>query len=317
MNAKILDVTLRDGGYCNGFHFHRATTLDIVESLHKSGIDYIEIGYRNGTNIQINNLGENGLCEDGFIEAIIKKNKDAKLAVMMHAKHCNVHDIDRLAELGVRMVRFCIGPELDARTQELLSYAKERLLLVCANLIRITERTTSDLTSVVSQLNKIGINFLYIADSNGSLTPSKTSEIFNFLKKEFDVPLGFHAHDNLGLALSNSIVALENGVELIDSSLTGIGKGSGNLATEKLVTYLIKRNGEYHYELTSILEVIERLKHKNDVTFNMLKPESMISGLFDLNMEDIKKIKTRSLRSYYQHALEIFSEKKQLLEKYN
>lgn len=307
---QLLDVTLRDGGYCNNFKFGEKVSSRIIHSLQNANIDYIEIGYRNGSAKPIEHIGENGLCTTTFVSALKLNNPNSKLVVILHAKNCSREDIDDLNKAGVSMIRFCITTDLMEHEKDLITYAKQRGLITSGNITRVTERDLSQLEKITLELTQLNIDVIYLADSNGSLTPERTKFLFSALQKISHCQFGFHAHDNLGLALANTLAAIEAGVTIIDASLGGMGKGGGNLSTEKIIAYLESIRADYKYNLLMILHLVDQLKKENILTANENSMKSLLLGTFNLSIDDERKITEGDLSHYYHAASNIGLQKK-------
>ena len=107
--------------------------------------------------------------------------------------------------------------------------------------MQISEMKLFQISKVCNFLKKLNIDILYFADSLGSLNSKTTKKIVNHFSKNWKSDLGIHAHNNLGLALSNSILANKNNVKWVDCTIHGMGRGPANLRTEDIINYLSKK----------------------------------------------------------------------------
>ncbi|WP_455477515.1 hypothetical protein [Bartonella sp. B41] len=105
-----------------------------------------------------------------------------------------------------------------------------------------------------------GANIFYLADSNGSLLPDTIRKLVQKIKSITPLEVGFHVHDDLGMAMANSIAAVEAGANFIDSSLMGMGKGTGNLTLELWLALLNFHKKKTHYDIGKVLQQAENLK---------------------------------------------------------
>ncbi|MGE9516570.1 MAG: hypothetical protein ACQPRH_04440 [Solitalea-like symbiont of Tyrophagus putrescentiae] len=107
---KILDVTLRDGGYKNNFNFSLNEVKDIIKFLQKINVDYIEVGYRNGSFSENKNIGMSGLCHSSYLKYIknLLTDRGINIAVMLHPKNVSLADIEDMAQAGVNLIRVCM-----------------------------------------------------------------------------------------------------------------------------------------------------------------------------------------------------------------
>jgi 4-hydroxy 2-oxovalerate aldolase len=263
-NPIHLDCTLRDGGYYNAWDFDETLINDYLKAMAAISVDFVEIGFR---------FFESGLfrgpcayTRDSFIKRLsIPEN--LQLAVMINAK--DVLNYENGQEEGLQQL---FNPSSDSRVglvriachyQELLKIApvvrwlKNQGYKVALNLMQISDRSFEELSKACQLANKLEIESFYIADSTGSLTKESLSEILIKLTEECSKPLGIHAHDNLGLALSNTMQALEQGVSWLDSTVMGMGRGPGNSKTEYLALQL-EALKEHKINMAPLLSVIRK-----------------------------------------------------------
>ncbi|MGE9516571.1 MAG: hypothetical protein ACQPRH_04445 [Solitalea-like symbiont of Tyrophagus putrescentiae] len=159
------------------------------------------------------------------------------------------------------------------------------------NIVRITEYSFDSLRKYLDNALFVKPNVLYIADSNGNLSPETTEVLLNFLKS-YDIPLGFHGHNNLDLAVANSITAIKSAASFIDASIAGLGKGTGNLKLESLISYINSLNPGSKYNLCASLEAkmyAENLSYFSKVT----NPTDIIMGHFNLSQAYINKLDSK------------------------
>lgn len=291
---QIVDVTLRDGGYRTNFHFEDYQLSNILTCLDQSGIEYIEIGYKNGSIHQINDIGITGICDKNYIEKCRNLVKKAKIVVMLHAKNVTLDDIHELSDFGVDLVRICIQKKGYEDSYRFVEIAKKNKLEVSINITRMSQYSEEELDHIVSVCCNLDIDMIYFADSNGSMLPSKIENIYKKYNQMYKMSFGFHAHDNLGMAQANALAALAGGAHYIDASLMGIGKGVGNLKILEFISYLhaIKINKYNINILVWLSNFIRRtiVSSNKDVSINEL-----MMGISDLSIDDVMKLQTSSL----------------------
>ncbi|WED43703.1 4-hydroxy-2-oxovalerate aldolase [Legionella cardiaca] len=247
--VDVLDVSLRDGGHRTNFHFADKDIQKILTALDESGIEYIEIGYRNGSLNPITNIGKAGLCQKDYLHFCTSLIKKAKIAVMVYPGNVTKEDLFELKEAGVNLIRICVVKDRLAEAFSVLKMAKDLSLNVSINLTNMSQYEEQALDCVVQEVVSCKPDMIYFADSNGSVLPDKVESVYQRYTQLYSIPFGFHAHDNLGLAQANALAAIRAGVKYIDTSLAGMGKGIGNLKTEFFIAYLqaIKMK-TYHLE---------------------------------------------------------------------
>lgn len=243
LNTTVLDVTLRDGGYQNQWNFSQDDAIALVSLLADAGIKHVEIGYRNCPPKE-SNVGLTGKTPNDFIKAVRAAVPDAKLAVMYSPSLITTADLEQMCELGVSMVR-CSMPHTGADAAlPLIKKAYDLGMVSTANMTNVTEYKMPDLVDEANRIIDNGCSVIYIADSNGHMTPESVRATFGVLRERLHpVQLGFHNHNMLGMAMANAIAAMDCGIDYIDGSLRGMGRSAGNVATENLQAYLLRRNG--------------------------------------------------------------------------
>ncbi|SFC13915.1 4-hydroxy 2-oxovalerate aldolase [Marinospirillum celere] len=261
-----LDCTLRDGGYYNAWDFSAELINDYLEAMHSAGIQVVELGFRS-----LENQGFKGACaytRDDFI-AQLNVPSDLALAVMINGKELATDDpaeqTQRLkalfpnaaAESPVQWVRFACHLHEFKQVLPATHWLKKQGYKVGFNLMQIADRSEEEITELAHLAAQYPLDVLYFADSMGSMTPEDTARIVGWLRKGWSGELGIHTHNNQGLALQNSLKALDAGVTWLDSTVTGMGRGPGNAKTEELAIELAKRTATKP-QLTRLLSVIRR-----------------------------------------------------------
>ncbi len=291
---SVLDVSLRDGGHRTNFHFKDNELEAILRLLDQSGLEYIEIGYRNGSLHPIENLGRAGLCEKDYLLFCRSLIKKAKIAIMAHPENVKRADLKELKACGVSLLRICIAKGQVEPAYPVLAWAKELDLETSANLIHMSYYQEDELDKAVEAIAHHHPDMIYFADSNGSMLPSRIQTIYKKYTRQYPMPFGFHAHDNLGLAQANALAALSNGVQYIDVSLAGMGKGIGNLKTEFFTAYLhavdIKK-----YKLPEILAAANYVRSALGIGQEDIEMDEFIRGISDFSTADLKIHKERIL----------------------
>jgi 4-hydroxy 2-oxovalerate aldolase len=204
-------------------------------------VDVVEIGFR-----FLKNEGFKGACAyttDNFLDSLFIPS-GLKVAVMMNgADLCTdigcFGALERLfpssaAETHVDLVRFaCHFHEL-RKALPAAGWLKERGYRVGFNLMQIADRTKAEVQELTAMASDWPIDVLYFADSMGSMTPDDTARMVSWLREGWRGDLGIHTHDNMGLALANTLRAQLEGVTWLDATVTGMGRGPGNARTEEL-----------------------------------------------------------------------------------
>jgi 4-hydroxy 2-oxovalerate aldolase len=257
----LLDVSLRDGGHRFNFHFKDNELEEILKLLDNSGVEYVEVGYRNGPLNPVDNMGKAGHCDKEYLLFCRSLLKKAKMAVMICPNNpITQKDLMELKDCGVDLLRMCVPKNGIGQILSKIKMAKQAHIELAMNFIQISSYNKKELDEAIRQISELQPNIIYFADSNGSLSPTRITELYQDYINNYPIPFGFHAHDNLGLAQANALAALNSGVRYIDVSLAGMGKGTGNLKTEFFIAYLhsiqLKK-----YDLESVLNAANYVRH--------------------------------------------------------
>ncbi|KTD79283.1 aldolase catalytic domain-containing protein [Legionella waltersii] len=287
---KLLDASLRDGGHRTNFHFKDEDLKQILPPLDASGVDYIEIGYRGGSLQPIDNVGVAGVCPKEYLELCQSLVKQAKMAVMVIPGKVNADDLAELKDYNTQLLRICVAKNNVEGGIDLLEKAKSMGFETAINLIHITNYTIEELDKSVMMVSRHKPDMIYFADSNGSIFPNKITDLYSRYTHQYDIPFGFHAHDNLGLAQANAIAAIEAGARFIDASLAGMGKGTGNLKTEFFIAYL-QANQVDKYNLKHVLTAANYVREALKIGHEPVSMDEFMRGIFDRSVVDCKLYK--------------------------
>ena len=263
---KILDCTLRDGGYINNWNFGYTTIKNMLKRLSNARIDIIECGFLEDGQYDKN---KSLFTDVDQIAQLLPENKEATEFVAMTRYGCldinNLKDYDGRSINGIR-VTFHENEAEDAI--KYCRYVKEKGYKVYVQPVGTTGYTDKYLLSIIELVNKLKPFAFYIVDTLGLMKKNDLLRIFYLIDKNLDPEtiIGFHSHNNLQLSFSNAqeLVDLHTRRSIIlDSSVHGMGRGAGNLNTELIAQYLNDVRG-HNYQISSILEII-------DETINGLK----------------------------------------------
>ena len=286
MKLKILDCTLRDGGYYTNWDFDDSTVESYIESINNLPIDFIEIGYRS---IKLDGyLGKYFYLPISVINEIRNKT-DKKLVIILNEKDIRVEHLDSILGecLGlIDLVRIAIDPKNIKRAIILAKGLKKMGFKVGFNVMYMsTWFEQKDLFESLSEVNNVA-DYFYMVDSFGGVYPKDVIKTYDRIKKDLTIKIGFHGHNNLELALINTITAIDCGVDIVDATITGMGRGAGNLKTELLLTHLSSVQGlQINFNsLSSVVDVFSVLQDKYNWGTNL---PYMVSGANSLPQKQV------------------------------
>lgn len=242
--TKILDCTLRDGGYYTNWDFNSETVDEYILAMNVLPIDYLELGYRNNPTKEY--MGKFGYCPMSVLKHI-RQTCTKKLDVMLNEKSTKPEDLDLLLQpiVGlVDMIRIAIDPKNFDRAVVLAKAVKEMGFEVGFNVMYMS-KWSAEYPEFLKKLTVLNgwCDLFCMVDSFGGVTPEDVTRIYKEVREYTDVPVGFHGHNNLQLGLINTITAMKLGVDYVDATILGMGRGAGNLNMELLLTYLNAHEG--------------------------------------------------------------------------
>lgn len=240
MALQIIDCTLRDGSNAINFKFKRDLTKNILISLEKAGVRWIDMGHGFGLGASKKCGKPASLSDEEYMELAKSYLKKAKFGFFFLAKFGEKKDIKLASKKGVNFLRIGANITEVDQIEEFIKYAKEQELIVNVCLMKAYAANIKDYIKVLEKLKKWEVNLITLMDSAGTMFPKKVKEYIIQGKVNVGVPLGFHAHNNLQLAIGNTITAIESGAEEIDVSIGGLGRSAGNAPTEILAILLEK-----------------------------------------------------------------------------
>ncbi|MFE1172487.1 hypothetical protein [Streptomyces sp. NPDC058773] len=253
LNAvEILDCTLRDGSYSVDFQFTEETIKSVLAGLEKSGIRLIELGHGLGLNaaeaLSKPTLVSDKRCFDlaaGTLET-------AAWGMFCIPGIAALDHLGQAASAGMHFVRVGVDITDVTPAESFIKLAKELGLTVFANLMKTNLLGPDGVVEAAQQCVKYGADGVYLVDSVGGYLPSEVGELFHHVGNRVDAPLGFHGHDNLGLANANALAAASGGAKYIDTTLDGIGRGAGNAVTEAFATILWAQGAGAAYDYRAL-----------------------------------------------------------------
>lgn len=256
---KVLDCTIRDGGLMNNSQFSDEVVRAVYKACVASGVDYMEIGYKNSPEIFTpDQYGNWRHCKEDDLRRVIGDNpSDLKISVMADAGKSNYKtDILPAKDSVVDMVRVACYIHQIPEALNMIKDALDKGYEVCANVMAISTVQESELFAGIELLAASGVKAVYLVDSFGHLY----GEQCQYLVKQYmqiaqaaGIEIGMHAHNNLQLGFANTIDALVLGVNYLDATMAGLGRGAGNCPLELLIGFL--HNPQY--KLRPILECIQ------------------------------------------------------------
>ncbi len=253
---KVLDCTVRDGGLMNKWQFDDTFVREVYKANIAANIDYMEIGYISSESaFSRDEYGAWKFCAEDDIQRVIGGiEKKIKLCAMADIGRIEYEDIPHRSESSLDMIRVaCYVHQIDAAI-DLAHHCMEKGFEATINLMAVSTVGLRDLNEALEDLAKSRVPIIYLVDSFGAFYSEDIDALsVKYMERLPDKTIGIHCHNNQQLAFSNTISAIINGINFLDGSLYGIGRGAGNCPLELLVSFL--KNPKF--KLRPLVEVIE------------------------------------------------------------
>ena len=248
----ILDSTLREGEQSDGVSFTPEMKLEIARALDRAGVNIIEAGFPTASP----DIAK-------AVEMVVSEGLDAM--VLGHARAVRA-DIDAVIDTGARAVGIFLGATKDRlekfmkkseeqvlnMTTEAVQYAKDHGLIVRFSTEDGTRTDRDLLVKMAKRAQEAGADWVSIPDTVGAMRPVQMSELYNQLSQELDVPLAVHCHNDLGLAVANSLAAWEAGARVVDVCVNGLGERCGITDMAAFVTAARLQHGARSLDLEQL-----------------------------------------------------------------
>lgn len=259
---RVLDCTLRDGGYCNEWRFGFSNAAKIAQSLAEAGIDIIECGFLTDRVKYDPDITK--FTEISQVRSIIPENrKGKKFVVMVNYGEYNAENLPEYDGSSVDGIRVAFHKRNMADAVKLCEGVKDKGYKLFVQAMVSLNYSDSEFLTLIDSMNALKPYAFYIVDSFGTMGEKDLTRLFYMVEHNLDpdIIIGFHSHNNLQLSYSNAQKLIAMHAErdiIIDSSVYGMGRGAGNLNTELFVDYLNNNAGK-NYSLRPLLEIIDEI----------------------------------------------------------
>ena len=284
---KIFDTTLRDGEQSPGCSMTLEEKVEFAMQLERLNVDIIEAGF--------------AASSDKDLKAIQEISKSVKSPIIVSLARCNKDDIDKAFEslkyAKKKRIHLFIATS-DIHMQHKLHMNKEEVLIKVRQMVKYAKglcediefsledatRTNKDfMVKVISVAIESGATTINIPDTVGYIMPIEYQEIIQYIKSNVnginDITLSTHCHNDLGLAVANTLAAIQSGVEQVECTINGIGERAGNAALEEIVMALKVRYDYYKYDTNiNIKEIIPTSEMLINITGSVVQRNKPVVG---------------------------------------
>jgi 4-hydroxy 2-oxovalerate aldolase len=237
---RLTDTTLRDGSHAMRHQFTREQVRAVAQALDKAGVPVLEVTHGDGLAGSSIQYGFSRTDEMDLIAEARAAVSDARIAALLLPGIGTRKELKEAMERGIQVVRIATQCTEADISQQHFGMAKELGLEAVGFLMMAHMRPPEVLAEQALLMQSYGADCVYVVDSAGALLPEGAADRVRALKQALHVQVGFHAHNNLGVAIGNTLAAIEAGADQVDGTLRGLGAGAGNAATELLAATLDK-----------------------------------------------------------------------------
>ena len=280
---KVVDCTIRDGGLANDSKFPLETVRNVYRAVCESGVDYVELGYRNSKKMfSTSEFGPWRFCDEDQLQKVVEgiDPGNTQITVMQDAHKATAEDVLDRDKSVVDMIRVATYVKDIDKAIALAQNATNKGYDCAVNIMAISHESTPFLDEALQQIeSETEAKSVYIVDSFGSLY----SEDVDFLVEKYQQHIktkevGLHFHNNKQLAFSNTIAGIIKGANFMDGTLYGLGRGAGNCPTELLLGFL--KNPKFN--IVPLLDVIANdiIPLQKELTWGYTIPY-MLTGMLD------------------------------------
>lgn len=255
---EILECTLRDGSYSINFGFTARDTAFIAQALEAAGFRLIELGHGVGLGASKKGYGVAAETDEGYLEAAARTLTKAKWGMFCIPGIATLDDVDMAASHGMGFIRIGTNVTQVRESEPFIARAKKHGMFVSANFMKSYAMPPEQFGQTALLSEAYGADVLCVVDSAGGMLPGELDAYFQAVRDVSDIALGFHGHNNLGLAVAHSLRALEHGATVIDTTLQGMGRGGGNAPSEMVVSALLRMGIDLGIDPVEICELGER-----------------------------------------------------------
>ncbi|MEQ1724230.1 MAG: 4-hydroxy-2-oxovalerate aldolase [Pseudobdellovibrio sp.] len=290
----ISDPTLRDGNHAIRHQLKYEQIAKYCQAADAAGIPIVEVGHGNGIGASSLQLGESACDDEQTLKAARENLKKSLLGIHMIPGFATIDkDMKKAIDMGVdvfRVASHCTEADV---TQRHIEYARKQNKTVYGVLMMSHMASKEILVEEAKKMESYGAQTLIIMDSAGNYLPDDVTQRIHHLVSNLSIPVGFHAHNNLGMAIANSVAALQAGAELLDGCARGFGAGAGNAQLEVLVAVLHRMGydtGIDFYKLLDAADFAEKELMPFPPTISSLSIISGLSGVFSGFMKPVSRI---------------------------
>jgi len=271
--VTLVDTTMRDGSHALRHSFTAAQVEAIAAGLDEAGVPIFEISHGDGLGGSSYTYGFSKIPELELINAAALKVKHSRVAVLLLPGIGTIEHLKAARKCGASVVRVATHvTEADVSAQHIAA-AKELGMMTVGFLMMVHMAPPGRVAEEAAKMDGYGADYINLADSAGFLLPEGVAERVKAVREAVRAPVGWHAHNNLAMAMANSIAAVRAGAEYVDGTLRGLGAGAGNAQIEVLAGILRRMGIDTGADFYKLMDLA-----KAAVDPLMLRPQVIDNG---------------------------------------
>lgn len=251
---KILDTTIRDGSYAVDFKFSCKDVKDLVSRSSKIGIEYIEIGHGQGLHASSPEYGFALQSDEEYMSAAKEAAGLSKLGFFCIPGIARLEDIAKAKKKGMNFLRIGVSVKDYESAIPYIQECKKAEMELFVNFMKTYAVSPIDFGAAAKRAHEDGAKCIYIVDSAGCMSAGDIGAYIDAVREISDVQIGFHGHNNLGLAVENTLYCIEKGIEFVDCSYQGLGRSLGNASLEQVIMVMERRGYRTGFDIPRVLE---------------------------------------------------------------
>lgn len=275
----ITDSSLRDGNHSVKHTINLDSIAKYCQFADRVGIPIVEVGHGNGLAASSLLVGKSINTDEEMLTVARKNLKSSKLGIHMIPGLATLDHAKKAIELGVDVFRVATHCTEATLSKSHIEYLATQDVIVYGVLMMSALITADELVEQAKIMESYGAQGIIIMDSTGTYLPLDVKERITKLKTSLKVPVGFHAHNNLGCAIANSLVAAECGADLIDVCIRGFGAGAGNAALEILIPVFEKSGFDLGINFQETIKEADKVMDYLVPSAPITTPINILTGL--------------------------------------
>jgi len=276
----ISDHTLRDGNHAVSHKISLEQIEKYCSFAESAGIPIVEVGHGNGLGASSILIGKSTHTDEDMIRSARKHLNNTKLCVHSIPGISTIkRNITPAIELGVDIFRIASHCTEATVTKTHIEYLKNKNKTVHGVLMMSALTDVNTLVNEAKKMESYGADAIIIMDSTGTYFPEDVRDRIKSLKDNTNLQVGFHGHNNLSLAIINSIVAVQSGATIIDACIRGFGAGAGNTQLEIIVPLLYKYGYNLNVDFNKVIHESDKVTEYLIKNVSVISPINILTGL--------------------------------------